>query len=594
MRDTLTPNGATYIARRGSPDSEFLASTDNWFRPVFLTLGPDGAMYVADFYREVIETPISLPDDIKRRVNGETRGRGRIWRITTAKEGTRPARPSFEWANLVQKLDEDNAWTRATALRLLRQKPGHEEALKKLAREGTPAGRALAMGVLRDPADNLTHADPGVREVALRYVKTATPAVLALADDPDPRVRYQAALTLGRLEGGAAAAALAKLAARKDNDTWTQTAVLIAASGRAGELLKRLPEGAALRPRLATLVGARGDEAEIAAVLSLIGERSADLLDGLAAGLAQSGRTLDALWDRPAAAEARKLFDRAATAAADRKRTAEERAAAVRLVGRGPFAGLTKLAPELLSPRTPPDVQLAAVQALAGHPKPEVARLLLEAWPSAGPTLRREMSVALFARPERTRALLDAIEKKTVLPVQIEPARLAQLRKSPRGAKLLAGAVVPARAKVVESYREALKLEGDATRGKMVFAKNCATCHRLEGVGVQVGADLLAALRTKTAEALLIDILDPSREVDPRYLAYNVRTKRGITLTGIVSADTATSMTLKRGEGAEDTVLRGQIEAVESTGKSLMPDGLEMQINKQDLADLIRYLLGVK
>jgi putative heme-binding domain-containing protein len=234
------------------------------------------------------------------------------------------------------------------------------------------------------------------------------------------------------------------------------------------------------------------------------------------------------------------------------------------------------------------------VQALAAHPKAEVARLLLEAWPSAGPTLRREMSVALFARPERTKALLDAIEKKTVLPVQLEPARLAQLRKSPRGAKLLAGAVVPARAKVVESYREALKLEGDAARGKMVFAKNCATCHRLESVGVQVGADLLAALRTKTAEALLIDVLDPSREVDPRYLAYNVRTKRGLTLTGIVSADTATSMTLKRGEAAEDTVLRNQIEAVESTGKSLMPDGLEMQIGKQDLADLIRYLLGVK
>ena len=85
-----------------------------------------------------------------------------------------------------------------------------------------------------------------------------------------------------------------------------------------------------------------------------------------------------------------------------------------------------------------------------------------------------------------------------------------------------------------------------------------------------------------------------AREVDPRYLAYNVRTKRGLTINGIVSADTATSMTLKRGEGAEDTVLRTQIEAVESTGKSLMPDGLEMQIGKQDLADLIRYLLGVK
>ena len=63
------------------PDREFLASTDNWFRPVHLSIGPDGAIYVLDFYREVIETPLSLPDDIKKQLNLESRGRGRIWRI---------------------------------------------------------------------------------------------------------------------------------------------------------------------------------------------------------------------------------------------------------------------------------------------------------------------------------------------------------------------------------------------------------------------------------------------------------------------------------------------------------------------------------
>src|SRR6266851_7427197 len=66
-RDVLVENGATFIAKRGEADCEFLASTDNWFRPVWLSLGPDGAIYVLDFYREVIETPLSLPDDIKKR-----------------------------------------------------------------------------------------------------------------------------------------------------------------------------------------------------------------------------------------------------------------------------------------------------------------------------------------------------------------------------------------------------------------------------------------------------------------------------------------------------------------------------------------------
>jgi len=173
------------------------------------------------------------------------------------------------------------------------------------------------------------------------------------------------------------------------------------------------------------------------------------------------------------------------------------------------------------------------------------------------------------------------------------------LRKHPskavrdRAVKVLAGQVAPERKKVVESYQSVLDLKSDAGRGKAAFKKACATCHKLEDVGVQVGADLLAALRNKTSEALLIDVLDPSREVDPRFLAYEVTTTRGRVLTGIIAAETASSVTLKRGEGAEDTVLRSQIDKVESTGKSLMPEGLEMQLSKQELADLIAYLLKV-
>src|SRR5262249_17897847 len=88
-RDVLVPNGATFVAQRGDADCEFLASTDNWFRPVFLVIGPDGAIYVLDFYREVIETPLSLPDDIKAKLNVESRKRGRIWRIVPETEQAR-------------------------------------------------------------------------------------------------------------------------------------------------------------------------------------------------------------------------------------------------------------------------------------------------------------------------------------------------------------------------------------------------------------------------------------------------------------------------------------------------------------------------
>src|SRR5207344_286437 len=80
-RDKLVPNGSIYKGIRIDNDAEFLASTDTWFRPVHLTIGPEGALYILDFYREVIETPLSLPDDIKKKLNLESRDRGRIWRV---------------------------------------------------------------------------------------------------------------------------------------------------------------------------------------------------------------------------------------------------------------------------------------------------------------------------------------------------------------------------------------------------------------------------------------------------------------------------------------------------------------------------------
>ena len=106
-RDVLVENGATFIARRGDLDCEFLASTDNWFRPVCLTLGPDGALYVLDFYREVIETPISLPEDIQKKLNLESRGRGTSGALLRKANGRwcnricarlRPRNSSNSWA----------------------------------------------------------------------------------------------------------------------------------------------------------------------------------------------------------------------------------------------------------------------------------------------------------------------------------------------------------------------------------------------------------------------------------------------------------------------------------------------------------------
>jgi putative heme-binding domain-containing protein len=159
--------------------------------------------------------------------------------------------------------------------------------------------------------------------------------------------------------------------------------------------------------------------------------------------------------------------------------------------------------------------------------------------------------------------------------------------------KLLAGQVAPARQKVLDDYRGVLEMTANATQGKLLFKKICAACHRLEDVGVEVGADLQAALGNKTPSQLLIDILDPSREIDPRFLEYSITTSAGRQVNGLIVTETAAGVTLRRAEKQEETILRSQIDDIRSTTKSLMPDGLEQQLSRQDVADVIAYLQGV-
>jgi putative membrane-bound dehydrogenase-like protein len=645
-RDALVPHGATFIAKRADVDREFLASTDTWFRPVNLAIGPDGALYVLDFYREVIETPLSLPDDIKAKLNLESRGRGRIWRVTIdgdRKPYKKPALRKAPTKELVEHLADTSIWWRLTAQRLLveRQDKAAVKSLEELAQKAKFApGRAHALWALHglkalDDSQiehGLKDPEPGVREQALRLADERLAAsarlrsvVAALADDPSPRVRFQLAFTLGEADAPELVTALAKLARRDDNDTWTQTALLSSAGRSAPVLLETLtrdldftdkasPVHLQLLTRLAALVGTRTDDADLAKALNLLAapQKSAGakpwqvaVLAGLGQGLRNSQRSLPRLWEQPptalkeAVAGARAFFEQAAATVRDDKRPAAERVAAAQLLGYGPSSLAVASLPELLSPRTPAELQFAAVRALGLQDHAKVPDLLLAGWSTYSPSARREVAEVLFARADRLPALLTALEQKKVLANQLEPSRREQLREHSnvkvreRALIVFAGQIAPERQKVVEAYQSALDLKADAIQGKAVFKKNCATCHRLENEGVEVGPDLLSALRNKSREQLLTDILDPSREVDPRYLNYVVTTKKGQTLTGMIAAETASSVTLRRGEKAEDTILRDQIEDIQSTAKSLMPEGLEMQLSKQDVADLIAYLQSV-
>jgi putative heme-binding domain-containing protein len=630
MRDVLVENGATFIAKRGHADSEFLASADNWFRPTWLTLGPDGAIYALDFYREVIETPLSLPEDNKKRLNLESRARGRIWRIvpeSTPPFKEKPALHRATTSELVKLLEHDNAWHRTTAQRLLLHRDDAKmyDPLRKTASSSRSArARALALWLLEAKnelpdeliAQGFQDPEPGVKEQAFRLaerrlersddlLRTVRPKDV---NDASPRVRFQIAITLGASKSPERLPHLAALLSHPQTDSWTQTAVFSSCGKEALDFLGTMVtdplKGSSVSAKqrtslqtVATLAGATGGDRDVSQLLSRLADGGpADwklaVLEGLGDGRRNVAKTLDATKLKPFLASS----DRTAR---DEKASFTERATAIRVLSHGAFSETKATFQDLLAPRNAPEIQLAVIRSLTPLADREVSGVLLERWGGYSPVVRRECTEALFARPDRLLALLDAIEKKAVSANQLEPARVALLKNHRdatirrRAESLLAGAIAPQREKVIDMYRAALDLKAERTAGKAVFKKVCASCHRLENEGHQVGADLLAALKNKTRDQLVIDVLDPSREVDPRYQNYLVTTTKGQSLTGLLATETASSITLKRGEGAEDVLLRGGIEEIKATGLSLMPDNLETQLTRQELADLIEYLLSV-
>jgi putative heme-binding domain-containing protein len=150
---------------------------------------------------------------------------------------------------------------------------------------------------------------------------------------------------------------------------------------------------------------------------------------------------------------------------------------------------------------------------------------------------------------------------------------------------------ISSRQELIDQYQSALSQHGDASRGRQVFQKICAACHRLENTGHEIGPSL-ASFRTRGPDAILMNVLDPNREVNPQFVNYLVLTTDGRSVSGMIAAETANSVTLRRAENATDTIERADIEEMRSTGLSIMPEGLEKQIDIQSMADLLTYLMS--
>jgi putative membrane-bound dehydrogenase-like protein len=644
QRNALVPHGPSFIARRTRPEIEFLATTDTWFRPVNIANGPDGGLYVVDMVRKEIEHPEWLAEAVRRRTDFESgKDHGRIWRIRPKDTPRRPTRwPSeMNTTELIATLGHPNGWHRATAQRLLveRNDPVAIESLKQAVRSAPsplarpPLARLHALYTL----DGLGHADATVLETALADADPACryhavrlsenhlnsnasllARVLSLSRDDDPRVRFETALALGGVADARVVPALARIITRDVAFEWTRVAVLAALNARAGELLTNLvrqqpafveQDDASHADVLSELGAIAAAQCDDATTRSFIDSATASdtrfsaasamaLIDGLATGLRRraAGRTaLGKLTGRHAPLD--RLLTTASKLAADRDASLTRRLTAIRLLTHSTFelAGTTLL--DLTGHREPSAVQLAAVTALTQLDDPRMARMLVDParWYGFTPAVRTEALTALLARPDRVAVLLDAVEAEAVPPLSIDPARRKQLleHRDPklreRAVALFADLQPVDRKKVFESYRPILELPADGTRGKPVFLKHCGICHQLENQGTAVGPDLYS-LRNQAKESLLMHILMPNQTVDPAYTNYVVRTTDGDILTGVIASESPTSVTLRRGQGVEDTILRANITEMYSSNVSIMPQELEQNVTRQELADLLEYL----
>ncbi len=630
-RKKLYPDDVGLKGQRPADEQhvEFLASKDTWFRPVNFANAPDGCLYVIDMYREVIEHPWSLPEQLKKHIDlNSGNDRGRIYRIVPDhfKQPKLPDLGKMDTIELVGQLENPNAWQRETASRLLYEKHDGRAVpmLRKIVQSSSsPLARMHALYVLdglrglsvKDISSALADADPSVREHGLKLSEKfrspdkKVPAQIwqnleKMSADPSITVVYQLAFTLGEIKHPDRNKVLAACLQRDLSSPWMRAAVLSSLAEGAGDmfvLLSSTPavlndaHGQSFVSELAKIIGAKNDAAEVGQVLQFIsGQKNAavfSLIGSLGEGLQRANSSLKAV-DHDG--NLKKIFAQADEAMRDSAASIELRLQAIKLLSTSDDPKAVEAFLSLLAVNQPQELQTAAVTALGKTSEEKVADELINRWKTLSPRVRDEAASVLLARKERAAALLKAIESGAVSRHDITTAQVKFLKThSDAGIRKTANAVfaaaAPQRQDVYDAFKSALDLKGDPQHGRALYLERCSSCHRLENQGFVLGPDLVT-VKNSGKEKLLGNILHPNREVAPQFQVYEVETQDGESVIGLVSNETATSVTIKQAYGKEEVVPRSKIKKMQSQNQSLMPEGLEAGLKPQDLADLLEYI----
>jgi putative membrane-bound dehydrogenase-like protein len=608
----------------GEEASEFLTSSDQWFHPIYLAHGPDGAVYICDFYREIIEDYSAIPRYLQQQyglIAGQNHGR--LWRLPHRDAPGAPAADMSKLGadELAKEVTGLHFWRRQTARRLLleRNTKAVAPALTRLLQSsaGVPPAQFLnALYTLHglnalQPGDveaALEHSNAQVRvhgmglsEPWLDVRPTLMNSLLALTDDRNEKVLLQLALSLGASKDGRALPTLARLAREHGDVKWMPNAILSSSHGRAVELLALLlqepPElhhGRNLLEPLLASIGARRDAREMAQTLIAVASvTDADLQKTCLKGLRSGLKNVRSLSLPVAGRDALKQLLGSTWG--------EVRSSALALLNMADPAQrkalLAQAARDAGDVKLSAEARLGAVSQLAAADDPSATTALLAAWPASTPKVREAILDAIFARRDRLPALLDALEQNAI-PANALTAfqrvtllehdkaeirgRVTRLLNKPSGVS----------DETFLRFAAALADPRDQAHGEQIFREHCATCHQARGLGFAVGPDLGAEFQ-RAEEAILKDILTPNDTISAGYPTYVIETTSGQSHNGILSSESATSLTLRQAAGAEQVILRKDVARFESLPVSLMPEALAQTLQPNDAADVIAWLRSV-
>jgi putative heme-binding domain-containing protein len=271
----------------------------------------------------------------------------------------------------------------------------------------------------------------------------------------------------------------------------------------------------------------------------------------------------------------------------DRSAAIRERQNAIKLLAFGSWSDASDSIQGVLGENST-SLVVATVAAINKMDDPDAVSFLSSKIANLSPEVRIK-AVEIFSRRPARFTLLDSVLKNSA--VKLSPAELAlvenaRARFNPRSTTPV---VSEARQGIYQKFAAAATTRGDAVKGKAIFQERCSTCHQLKGIGVAVGPDL-QAVKTNSREVILSNIIDPSREIAPKYQAYEAELNNGDSVSGFISSENQASITLKNAANIENVIKRTDLKRLKPTQESIMPAGLEQGLDVQSMASLLEFI----